>query len=173
MKNSTDNSKNNKTDFLSQKKHEKDSLLKEHKNLLGLHVPDGYFSTSKSKILDALPKTERKNRIFGLKPLFAYPIAASLVLLIGLSLWFQYSNNKTSSQISYFGVADSEILVNSLLVNESDIDYFMDNYIMDDILVEVALSEQKLENIFINTLFIEDSIIDEHLNEKIIENLLL
>jgi len=173
MKKSTDNSKNNKIDFLSHKEHEKNSLSKEHKTLLGLDVPDGYFSTSKSKILDALPKMKRKNRIFGLKPLFAYPIAASLVLLIGLSLWFQYSNNKTSPQISYFGIADSEILINSLLVKEADIDYFMDNYIIDDILVEADLSEQKLENIFINTLFIEDSIIDDHLNEKIIDNLLL
>lgn len=172
--------------------HSENSFLKEnfnsnkigqhHKDSLGFNVPEGYFSKSKKEILDALPKVQkRKSRIFGLQPIFAYPIAASLILLIGITIWFQNSNLRKDQQITeteenetrYLKTPSDAILINSLLVENSEIDYYMDNYIINEIIVEANNSENKLDAILINSFFIKDSLIDDYFEEILLDNLLL
>lgn len=174
MEKSSDNKKINKATSFSLKKNEKDSLTKQHKDLLGLDKPDEFFAKSKSDILSALPKTGiPKRRIFGLNSKFAYPIAASLVFIIGLAFWFEIAKTETNYGLTYESVPTDEILIGSLLVEESDVDLFMDNYIFNDIIVATDYSEQELENIFINSLFIEDSSIDSYIDTNLINNILL
>ncbi len=144
-----------------------------HKSILGLDIPHDYFQNSKQAILKEVSKMDRRKRVFRLKPLIAYSVAASIVLIFGLSLWFQFSYNEPDNRTSSFNVPDSEILIHSLFTSDTNIDQFIDAYIMDDILAEADLSEQKLENIFINSLLIEDTLIDAYLNEHIIDNLIL
>ncbi len=151
----------------------KGDLTLNHKSVLGLDIPEDYFQNSKNTILKEVSAMEDSKRIFRLKPLIAYSVAASIILLFGLSLWFQFSYNKPDPQMSSFNVPDSEILIHSLFTNDTSIDQFMDTYIVEEILAEADFSEQKLENIFINSLLIEDTQIDAYLNEHIIDNLIL
>ncbi|NJN49970.1 MAG: hypothetical protein HC798_01055 [Polaribacter sp.] len=65
-------------------------ISQHHKDFLGLDVPENYFANSKSKILAAtiqkeakVVKIEKKNH-----HLKIYSIAASIALLISISLWF-------------------------------------------------------------------------------------
>lgn len=153
-----------------------------HKDKLGLEIPDGYFSKSKLDILDAIPKEmENKQTLFWLKPRFAYPIAASIVLLI--SLTFLWQNNTPETNIDITDIEKIEIfnldfssddfLISSLFVEDSKMDQFVDAFIMKEIIVEADILEQKLENIFINSLFIDDSLIDNYTQNSILENMIL
>jgi len=159
-----------------------DDLANLHKEKLGLEIPDGYFSKSKLDILDAIPKEEEnKQTLFWLKPRFAYPIAASLVLLISITFLWQNNTPETNLEVSdiekielfNMDFSSDEFLVSSLFVEDSKMDQFVDAFIMKEIIVEADISEQKLENIFINSLFIDDSLIDNYTQNSILENMVL
>lgn len=170
--NKSDNNK--KATRFSLQKNENDSFTQQHKDLLGLDKPENYFAKSKSTILEALHTIEVPERkIFGLSTKFAYPIAASLIFIIGMAFWFQFANTETNNSLIYNTVPTDEILISSLLVAETDVDLFIDNYIFNDIIVATEYSEQALENIFINSLFIEDASIDSYIDSNLIDNILL
>jgi hypothetical protein len=161
---------------------QKKNLAQEHKEYLGMDVPDNYFSKSKETILKSLQtKKERKRTVFGLKPFIAYPIAASILLLVALTFWWQYTYNENNMEMIDVEVTVSsneigstdDFLVTSLLVDDADINQFTDDYILNEIIVEAELSEQRLENIFINSLLIEDSLINDYLDQNLFENIVL
>ena len=165
--------------FLKDDIHKKE-LAQEHKDYLGMDVPDDYFSKSKNIILNSLPmENEQKRTVFGLKPIIAYPIAASIVLLIGITFWMQNDTTTVEQKITNIEKLNSmdynsdDFLVTSLLVEDDEIDQFMDDFIMDEIIVDAELSEQQLENIFINSLFVEDSLINSYIDKSLIENVVL
>jgi len=159
---------------------QKRELVQEHKEYLGMDVPDDYFSKSKDTILNSIPiDNERTSKVIRLKPLIAYPIAASLLILVGIFVWLQIDtpavNPKitNSEKIQSLDVDSEDFLVTSLLVEDDNLDAFLDDFIVNEILVEAELSEQQLENMIINSLFIEDSLLDSYINESLIENIVL
>ena len=183
MNNKNKNNKNqleqSGTHFLKDESHKK-GLAQEHKEYLGMDIPDGYFSKSKNNILKSLPmENEQKRTVFGLKPIIAYPIAASIVLLIGITIWLQ--NDPTNiepkitnvKQMNSTDLNSDDFLVSSLLVDDADMEDFMDEFILNEIIVEAEISEQQLENIFINSLFVEDSLINSYIDKNLIENVVL
>lgn len=159
---------------------DKKGLAQAHKEYLGMDVPDNYFQRSKNNILKSLPmENEQKRTVFGLKPMIAYPIAASIVILIGFTIWLQNDpttieqQNANVEQINSMDLNSDDFLVSSLLVDDGDMDGFMDDYILNEIIVDAELSEQQLENIFINSLFVEDSMINGYIDKSLIENVVL
>lgn len=159
---------------------DKKELAQKHKEYLGMGVPDNYFSISKNNILKSLPmEKEQKRTVFGLRPMIAYPIAASIVLLIGFTIWLQNDpttieqQNANVEQINSMDVYSDDFLVSSLLVEDADMDEFIDEIIFNEIIVDAELSEQQLENIFINSLLIEDSLINSYIDKSLIENVVL
>ena len=165
--------------FLKDKIHKKE-LAQEHKEYLGMDVPDNYFSKSKETILHSLPiEKERTSMVFGLKPFIAYPLAASFLILVGIFVWLQNDTTAVNPKITNTETIESlvvdsdDFLVNSLLVEDDNLDAFIDDFIVNEILVEADLSEQQLENMFINSLFIEDSLLDSYIDENLIENIVL
>ncbi len=164
------------------KNDDKGDLENLHKDKLGLQIPSGYFSKSKLDILDAIHKEEeRKQTLFWLKPRFSYPIAASIILLISITFWWQNNTPETNLEITdiekivafKIDFSSDEFLVSSLFVEDSEVNQFVDAFLMKEIIVEVDNSEQKLENIFINSLFIDDSLIDNYTQNSILENMVL
>ena len=178
MKKSNTNKKLSAKTFLDHTK----GLTKNHEDYLGLNIPEGYFSKSKNEIIASLPKVEeRKKSVFRLKPLIAYPIAASIVFLIGITIWLQNPNSEINTQITDiektetidFNFPADDFLVYSLLVEDSEIDQFVDDYIINEMIVKADLSERELESLFLNSLLIEDSLIDNYLEKNLIENIIL
>ena len=164
------------------KNNNKRDLANLHKEKLGLEIPDGYFSKSKLDILDAIPKHEEsKQAVFWLNPKFAYPIAASIILLISITFLWQNNTPKNNLEITdiekieafNMDFSSDEFLVSSLFVEDSEMDQFVDAFLMKEFIVEADISEQKLENIFINSLFIDDSLIDNYTQNSILENMIL
>ncbi len=159
-----------------------DNISRLHKDKLGMDVPEGFFKKSKEDILNAVTKDEQpKQKVFWLRPMFAYPIAAALVLAIAITFWIQNNDidindkitNTEDMELLNSVLSQDDFLVSSLLIEDDDLDKFMDEFILNEIVVEAELSEQKLENIFINSLFVEDSLIETYLDKSLIENVVL
>ena len=179
-------------EFLRTGSHTQD-LGKLHKEYLGMEVPAGYFAASKKRILEALPseevagdkiieKSEKKDggRIFGLKRIVFYPLAASILLLIAIGIGIKNDPQVAAPDPDRTEIAESEdleptddFLIGSLLVEDAEIDQFTNDYLVEHIIVKAELSEQELENIFINSLFIEDSLADEFLEESLLDHVVL
>jgi hypothetical protein len=150
-----------------------------HKEKLGMEIPEGYFSRSKKDILATLPKNKQPRRlIFGLKPVFAYPIAASLILMIGILFLTRFGDEAADLQLteietSAYNFPSEDLLISSLLVKDDQLNQFMDDYIMYEIIEEAERSEQELENVFLNSLFVEDSLIDTYVDKNLMDQLVL
>lgn len=161
---------------------QKANITKRHKDELGMDIPENFFSKSKEDILNKVITNETpKQKVFWLKPLIAYPIAASIVLAIALTFWTQKNNENITHDVTTieaspqfnFDLLEGDFLVTSLIIPEGQIEDYLNHYIANNIILEAELSEQELENIFINSLFVEDSLLNNYINESFIENLII
>ena len=161
---------------MENKAHKK--ITKFHKEKLGLDIPVDFFKNSKENILKEISE-DKKQTVLKLRPVISYAIAASIILLLGLGYWLQYEGSHLNSdinnteEISSLFLDSEDFLVSSLMIDDNNIDDFMDGFIINNIIVEAELEEQELENIFINSIFIEDSIINKYLEESLFENVIL
>ena len=161
---------------------QKANITKRHKDELGMDIPDNFFSKSKEDILNKVITNETpKQKVFWLKPLIAYPIAASIVLAISLTFWTQKNNETITHDVTTIeespkfssDLLEGDFLVTSLIIPEGQIEDYLNHYIANNIILEAELSEQELENIFINSLFVEDSLLNNYITESFIENLII
>ena len=156
----------------------KEEHSKLHKDKLGLDIPEDYFVNSKKDILKTVSTKAATKLVFGLKPVIAYSLAASLVLLITFSIWMRMSfspleHEVTDMETSELSVYSNDVLVSSLLIDDSEMEAFVDEYILEEIFVETELSELELEDAFMNSLFVEDSLVDDYVDKQLIENIIL
>lgn len=157
-------------------------LTEVHREYLGMQVPDDYFKQSKEIILKSIPmKNEQERRVFGLNRFIAYPIAASILILVAVAFWLQYrgtENVPVQQETKVAGVwergmTEGDFLVNALLVDEAEMSRFADDYLFEQIVVKAELSEQQLEEFFINTMLVEDSLVNDYLDEGLVEHIVL
>ena len=160
----------------------KKNISKLHKEKLGMVIPEDFFAKSKESILNKVIKQEKtKQTVFWLRPMIAYPMAASIILAITITFWMQKDNTKNIDQITNTedvkllntNLNDGDFLVSSLMISDSEMDTYLDSYIVNNVIIEAELSEQQLENIFINSVLIEDSLINNYLDKSLIENIVL
>jgi len=162
------------------KLHQED-ISRLHKDKLGMDVPNDFFKISKEHILKSVIKEEQpRQKVFWLRPIIAYPIAAALVLAFAITIYLNNNtdiNNKITdtNNVDYFNsdFSQDDFLVSSLMVSDSDMDKFLDDYIMDEIIVEVDRKEKEIDDLIINSLFVEDSLIDNFMDENLFENVVL
>ena len=154
------------------------NITKLHKEKLGLDIPENFFKSSKDSILNAV-SDKKQQTVFTLKPIISYAVAASIILLLGFGYWLQKNGTplnpdiENTEEISSLFLNSEDFLLSSLMIDDNNMDDFMDDFIVNNIIVEAELEEQALENIFINSIFIEDSIINTYLEESLIENVVL
>jgi len=153
-----------------------------HKAKLGMEIPEGFFENSKNDILNAIKAQNKpKKTVFRLRPIIAYPIAAALVLAFAITFLLKNNHFDVNNQIT--DIDDIELLnsdfsrddflVSSLMVSDSEMEDFLDDYIMNEIIVEVDRKEKEIDDLIINSLFVEDSLIDSFMDENILENVVL
>lgn len=177
----------------SAKKHGQD-MDQMHKDHLGMEIPEGYFEASKQRIVDSVSSKDQSGvrqekvsqnmgsgRIFRLNRTIAYPLAASILLLIAIAIGVQRDSGILSpvedqEAVVSIGIEKEgadEFLIRSLFVDDTEIDAFTTEYLVEQVVVEAELSEQQMENIFINSLFIDDSLVDDYLEESLLEQVVL
>ncbi len=171
-------SESDSTNFL---KEDFSDISKHHKDYLGTAIPDGYFAKSKTSILETIKedvKVEeqpKKQIVFYMRPQFRYIAAASLVFILSLTVWLQNSNNQDDFDATYIEslAFEDDVLIESLLIDDKDIDAFADATLFDEVVVKAELSEQKLDNLILNSLMVEDSLVDDYMDDKLLETIIL
>ncbi len=149
-----------------------------HKEYLGMDIPEDYFMNSKQSILDIVSRektrpyrTERsgveETPVFYLRR--SFQVAASITLLIILSISF-FLNKPVTENIE---LASDDTLIESLFVEDTNMNQFLEDVLVSEIVVEAEKSEQNLENVFMNSLFVEDSLLDNYTKESVIDNIIL
>ncbi|SDR75695.1 hypothetical protein SAMN05216503_0773 [Polaribacter sp. KT25b] len=165
---------NNNKNFLKQGF--KGNISKHHKKYLGTEIPKGYFTKSKLSILDKIKEESnreepKKQIVFWMKPQFKYMIAASLVFLFALTVWLQNSaNNDANFELLVFS---DDVLLESLLIEDSEIDDFTEATLFNEIVIKAELSEQKLDNLIFNNLILEDSLLDNYIDDELLKTIIL
>ena len=179
MEKSTEN--NSKKNFL--KEGFKDDISKHHKEYLGTDIPEGYFSKSKISILDKIkedvqneePIEIKKQLVFWMQPQFKYIAAASLVFILSLTVWLQNTNkvdliDETNFELLAFS---DDVLLDSLLLEEEEVDAFTEATLFNEVLVRAELSEQKLDNLIYDNLILGDSLLDDYIDDGLLESIVL
>jgi hypothetical protein len=160
----------------------KGDISKHHKEYLGTEIPEGYFAKSKISILDKIKEeaiieaaSEKKQIVFWMRPQFKYMAAASLVFILTLTVWLQNSNTTTTINEPNFELLafSDDVLLESLLIEESDLEAFTEATLFNEVLLQAELSEQKLDNLVLDNLIIGDSLLDDYIDEGLIENIIL
>jgi hypothetical protein len=160
-----------KTSFLDQH-FPKGTVSEHHKELLGTDIPEGYFKSSKQRILDAVKEeVPQEKKVIRLHPKYTYAIAASIALLLSVTVWFQIGT-ATLDESTLNELAD-DTLMNSLFVEDAALDDFTNTVLVSEVMVKAEISEQNIENVFMNSLFVEDSLIDNYLGKSLLENIVL
>jgi hypothetical protein len=174
MEKSTEN-KNHKN-FL--KEGVKGDISKHHTNYLGTNIPENYFAKSKISILEKIKSEEIKEKkplVFWMQPQFRYIAAASLVFILSLTVWLQNVNKNDDFNTNNFELLSfsDDILINSLLVEDSELEAFAETTLMNEVIIKAELSEQKMDNLFLNSLILEDSLTDDYINYELLETIIL
>ncbi|MDG1404162.1 hypothetical protein [Polaribacter sp.] len=179
MEKSTEHS--NKKSFL--KEDIKDGISKHHNKYLGTKIPEGYFILSKISILDKIKeeilieesKKTKKQLVFWMQPQFKFMAVATLVFILSLTVWLQNMNktNAINETNLEFLVFSDDVLLESLLVDESNLDEFSDVILFNEILVKAELSEQKIDNLVLDNLILGDSLLDNYIEDGLIETIFL
>jgi NADH:ubiquinone oxidoreductase subunit 5 (subunit L)/multisubunit Na+/H+ antiporter MnhA subunit len=168
--------KNKKTNFL--KEGIIDGISKKHSAYLGITVPKEYFAKSKIVIIDQIKSEavavrikEKKQLTFWMLPNIKYIAVASLVFILGLTVWFQKDDfSKTNFELFSFS---EDHLINSLFIKDSEFEAFADATLINEIIIKAELSERKIDDLFLNYLFLEDSLIEIYTDKNFIETIIL
>jgi hypothetical protein len=147
------------------------NVTQHHKDVLGTDIPEGYFKSSKKKILDLVKEeTPKKQKVYRLQPRFRYAIAASVAVLLSVTIWLQVGDTIDANELHELS---DDTLINSLFIEDTDLDTFTNDVLVSEVMVKAELSEQNLENTFINSLFVEDSLLDDYMGKSLLENMVL
>lgn len=173
------NHKDSSFNSFSDKKIENSTKL--HQEKLGYELPDNYFANSKAEILQSVIAEEKvKKSIFRLNTLYAYPIAASIILLIGFTVWMNLhtpntivNTNTSIVEATDVQVPEDEMLIQSLLVEDEQLDDFVDEYIVTQAIAENNKNEEQIENLLINSLLINDTLLDNYMEDNLTDVLIL
>ncbi len=182
MEKSTENNSTN--NFL--KKDSNTAISKHHKEYLGTDIPEGYFTKSKLSILDKIKeeakedvevthKQPKKQMVFYMRPQFKYIAVASLVFILSLTVWLQNLNiqNDTKTYSLDSIALEDDVLIQSLLVADEDVDAFADATLFNEVVVKAEMQEQKLDNLILDAIILEDSLLDDYMDDKLIETIIL
>ena len=165
----------NETKFL---KEDFSDINQHHKEYLGTAVPEGYFAKSKRSILDkikeetliaATPIVIKKQKVFWLQPQFRYIAAASVIFILSLTVWLQNTNGNgvEDGNIELLAFND-DVLVNSLFIEDDELDTYANTTLMNEVVIKAELSEQKMDDLILDSMILDDSLSDDKFMESLI-----
>lgn len=122
-------------------------------------VPEGYFETLPGQIIQRIEAEKQAPKIFQLRDFFvksSWAVAASLLLLMSISLYYWYSEKSQSPVYTNLESMTTEEIISSQLLEE--------NYITDQLIEEVAM-EQVLDSNNAESDFLSAFTIETDVNE--------
>ncbi|MEY4433160.1 MAG: hypothetical protein RLZZ44_1293 [Bacteroidota bacterium] len=156
-------------------------LNKIHKEELGLTLPEDYFAQSKNEILSKISQNNNPHTInWFLRPNGLLKIAASIVLVLGIVSYFQYTSNtlSTTNEPSIVTVVPVKDINQSLAQADSNQtknnEVMMPNSIkqLEHDKKNMATDVVQNENdILVESLFVEEAEVDQYIENSILEEI--
>ncbi|CAL2078624.1 hypothetical protein [Tenacibaculum sp. 190524A02b] len=110
------------------------NLEKKHTTDLGLKVPEDYFAKSKQSILAQTIAEEKKGKVINLsKTFYIWSAVAVVALLFTLAVFNPFEKSDA--------VVEGDILIASLIEEDSEADALLDAYVNDELLTEEVFLE--------------------------------
>lgn len=94
-----------------------------HQNDFGFEVPTDFFKNSKKAILEETIRSNRKQRVIKL-------IRLSTTVAAAIVLFFTVKNTTITTTQVALNDAESNMMINSLIVNENKLDKISDTYML-------------------------------------------
>lgn len=145
-----------------------------HKEYLGTTIPEEYFKKSKRSIFDKVKEEQLKEvpkqaKVFWLQPRFRYTVAASLLFLLSLTIWLQNTNKDSlvENNIELLSFND-DVLVNSLFIEEEELETYTNSTLMNEVVIKAELSEQRMDDLILDSMILDDSLSEDKFIETII-----
>lgn len=115
----------NTLDVNSEKKHKKD---------LGLSIPEDYFAQSKKAIMLQVKEESKTSKLIFLnKKSMVWSVAAAVALLITVAVFNPFASGVNE--------LENDILLASVVAEDSDVDELLEDYINDELLIEEIFLE--------------------------------
>ncbi len=164
------NSNGSKKIFLGENLSE--STAEHHQSKLGMKVPAGYFEKSKSAILAAVKEEPASLTVVHKRKMSAFlKIAASVAIIIGVGTFFLYQEslfNAGSKTVAYEDQVD-DLIYNSLLVEDDQLDDYVDGYLADAILADIEYMDGQPGEVTVNALFLEDDQLNDYVDGYLLD----
>ncbi|CAL2106767.1 conserved hypothetical protein [Tenacibaculum sp. 190524A02b] len=110
------------------------NLEKKHTTDLGLKVPEDYFAKSKQSILAQTIAEEKKGKVINLsKTFYIWSAVAVVALLFTLAVFNPFEKSDA--------IVEGDILIASLIEEDSEADALLDAYVNDELLTEEVFLE--------------------------------
>jgi len=110
------------------------NLEKKHTTDLGLKVPEDYFAKSKQSILAQTIAEEKKGKVINLsKTFYIWSAVAVVALLFTLAVFNPFGKSEA--------IIEGDILIASLIEEDSEADALLDAYVNDELLTEEVFLE--------------------------------
>lgn len=157
-----------------------EKLIKIHKEALGLDLPEGYFAQSKNEILmkTATSNSFSINWFLHKNPILK--IAASVILIMGIVMYFQYSSNTVSNTTdsSITAVGSSNEINQSLVQLDSNQNTNNLESIIPHTNTQIENQKTDADNvvqnendILVKSLFVEETEVDKYIESSILEDI--
>lgn len=158
-----------------------EKLTKIHKEELGLDLPEGYFAQSKNEILMKTTNHTTSHTVnWFLHKNNIFKIAASIVLVVGIAVYFQFSSNTISgtNEASIVEKDSSNEINQSLVQSDSNQDNKNLESIMSNTNKYIEHQKTKVDNvvqnendILVKSLFVEEAEVDQYIENSILEDI--
>lgn len=112
-------------------------LEKIHKKDLGLELPNDYFKNSKMAILEKIKEEEKTAQQTKVIPLYRKKAVIWVASVVAIFLVFIAVYNPFLSE----EISADDVLIASLLTDESNVDNLVDDYVNDELLTEDVFLE--------------------------------
>ena len=157
--------KSNKTELNFLKRKSAD-VSKHHQDFLGTDIPENYFAKSKLSILEKIKEEQqevhqpKKQKVFYLRPQFQFAVAASLVIIFALTIWLQNFNSTETTELTNLEsiALQDDVLLESLLVDDTNIDAFTEETLFEEVVVKAEKKAQDIDNLILESIIVEDSL---------------
>ncbi|WP_293872229.1 hypothetical protein [Flavobacterium sp.] len=123
----------------------------------GFIIPEGYFNAFSNRILEQLPKQEKKTlSIFSLRKTWYFAAAAFLILLLSIALHNEFSNKIEEVDSTTL----ENYLANQSTISEDEIVELLEKEDVEKMKVDFNIKNNDIEDILKSNTNLEQYIID-------------
>ncbi len=123
----------------------------------GFKVPDGYFDSFSTIVLEQLPKQESKFvGVFSFKKVWYYAAAAVIVLGLSIPLYHQYTLKQDLADVTVL----EDYLANNSSITEDEILNSLDKEDLEKMKIDFKLQDKDIEEVLENNSNLEQYILD-------------